>query len=101
MNIVSKKTLKEFYIIHKESEIALKLWYSQVIKEEWNTPHDIKSIYPHASFINDNRVIFNIKGNEFRLVTHIDYLRKIVRIKFIGTHAAYDKINAATIKDTK
>ncbi|WP_141050894.1 type II toxin-antitoxin system HigB family toxin [Aliarcobacter cryaerophilus] len=57
------------------------------------TPDDIKKVYSSASFLEDNRVIFNIKGNDYRLVVHIDYLRKIVRVKFIGTHSEYDKIN--------
>ena len=56
------------------------------------TPDDIKRVYSSASFLEDNRVIFNIKGNDYRLVVHIDYLRKIVRVKFIGTHSEYDKI---------
>ena len=62
-------------------------------KAEWKTPDDIKKIYSNASFLEDNRVVFNIKGDDYRLVVHIDYLRKIVRVKFIGTHSEYDKIN--------
>jgi len=58
---------------------------------------DIKKFYASASFLKDNRVVFNIKGNDYRLIVHIDYLRKIVRVKFIGTHAQYDKINAEEI----
>ena len=61
-------------------------------KAEWKTPDDIKKVYSSASFLEDNRVVFNIKGNDYRLIVHIDYLRKIVRVKFIGTHSEYDKI---------
>ncbi|WP_313956829.1 type II toxin-antitoxin system HigB family toxin [Aliarcobacter cryaerophilus] len=57
----------------------------------------MKKIYSSASFLEDNRVVFNIKGNDYRLIVHIDYLRKIVRVKFIGNHSEYDKINAKEI----
>lgn len=66
-------------------------------KADWKTPKDIKKICTSASFLEDNRVVFNIKGNDYRLIVHIDYLRKIVRVKFIGTHSEYDKINAKEI----
>ena len=66
-------------------------------KVQWKTPDDIKKIYSSASFLEYNRVVFNIKGNYYRLIVHIDYLRKIVRVKFIGTHSEYDKINAKEI----
>ena len=97
MNIVSKRTLKEFYEVYKDSELPLKIWYADTLKKEWKTSQDIKIQYPNASFLSDNRVIFNIKGNTYRLITHIDYLRKIVRIKFIGTHDEYNKIDATKV----
>lgn len=66
-------------------------------KAIWKTPEDIKRDYASASFVEDNRVVFNIKGNDFRLVVHVDYPRKIVRVKFIGTHSQYDKIDVRSI----
>lgn len=97
MNVISKRTLIEFYEKHPQAKTPLEVWYIDTRKAEWKTPDDIKKVYSNASFLEDNRVVFNIKGNDYRLIVHIDYLRKIVRIKFIGTHAEYDKINAKEI----
>ena len=97
MNVISKRTIVKFYEKHIQSKSALEVWYSDAKKSVWVTPDDIKKVYSDASFLEDNRVVFNIKGNTYRLVVHIDYLRKIVRIKFIGTHSQYDKINAKDI----
>ncbi len=97
MNVISKRTLVEFYIQNPQAKIALEVWHSNARKAEWKTPDDIKRVYSTASFLRDNRVVFNIKGNDYRLVVHIDYKRKIVRVKFIGTHSQYDKIDAKDI----
>lgn len=97
MNIVSKRTLIKFYELHPKAKTALEVWHSDVRKADWETSSDIKQLYSSASFLKDNRVVFNIKGNDFRLIVHIDYLRKIVRIKFVGTHSQYDKIKAEEI----
>ena len=97
MNVISKRTLIKFYEEHADAKTALEVWHSDARKSEWKTPEDIKQFYASASFLKDNRVVFNIKGNDYRLIVHIDYLRKIVRVKFIGTHAQYDKINAEDI----
>jgi len=97
MNIISKRTLVQFYEKHPQAKTPLEVWHLDTRKAEWKTPDDIKKMYSNASFLEDNRVVFNIKGNDYRLVVHIDYLRKIVRVKFIGTHAEYDKINAKQI----
>ena len=85
------------YEKHPQAKTPLEVWHQDVKKVEWKTPDDIKRVYSSASFLEDNRVVFNIKGNDYRLVVHIDYLRKIVRVKFIGTHSEYDKINAKEI----
>ena len=97
MNIISKRTLVQFYEKHSQAKTPLEVWHQDAKKAEWKTPDDIKKTYANASFLEDNRVVFNIKGNDYRLVVHIDYLRKIVRVKFIGTHSEYDKINAKEI----
>ena len=97
MNVISKRTLVEFYMQNPQAKIALEVWHSNARKAEWKTPDDIKKIYANASFLKDNRVVFNIKGNDYRLIVHIDYKRKIVRVKFIGTHSQYDKIDAKEI----
>lgn len=97
MNVISKRTLVQFYEKNPTAKIALEVWYADVRKSEWESPDQIKRLYASASFLHDNRVVFNIKGNEYRLIVHIDYKRKIVRIKFIGTHSEYDKINAKEV----
>ena len=97
MNIISRSLIVQFYQKYPDAKTALEVWYSDVKKSIWLTPNDIKRVYADASFIADNRVIFNIKGNHYRLIVHIDYLRKFVRVKFIGTHAQYDKINIEEI----
>lgn len=97
MNVISKKTLILFYEKHPQAKTPLEVWHSDVRKAQWENPDQIKRDYASASFLRDNRVVFNIKGNDYRLIVHIDYKRKIVRVKFIGTHAEYDKINAEEI----
>ena len=97
MNIISKRTIIKFYEKYPNSKTALEVWYADAKKSIWNTPDDIKRVYSSASFLADNRVLFNIKGNDYRLIVHIDYLRKFVRVKFIGTHSEYDKINALEV----
>ena len=97
MNVISKRTLVQFYEKYPNTKIALEVWHADVRKSEWENPDQIKRLYASASFLHDNRVVFNIKGNEYRLIVHIDYKRKIVRIKFIGTHSEYDKINAKEV----
>ncbi|MFW9625230.1 MAG: type II toxin-antitoxin system HigB family toxin [Sulfurospirillum sp.] len=97
MNVISKRTLVQFYEKNPTAKIALEVWHADVRKSEWESPDQIKRLYASASFLHDNRVVFNIKGNEYRLIVHIDYKRKIVRIKFIGTHSEYDKINAKEV----
>ena len=97
MNIISKRTIVKFYEKNTQSRTSLEVWYADTKKSIWTTPDDIKKAYASASFLGDNRVVFNIKGNDYRLIVHIDYPRKIVRIKFIGTHSQYDKINAMEI----
>lgn len=97
MRIISRRTLKEFWEKHSDVEGALKTWYARVKRAKWETPSDVKVEYRNASFIENNRVIFNIKGNSYRLVTAIHYQSGIVYIRFIRTHKVYNKIDASTI----
>jgi len=97
MRIISKSTLRDFWLEHADSEQALKSWYLEANKSNWKHPNDIKEEYPTASILPDNRVVFNIKGNNYRLIVKINYAYQMVWIRFIGTHADYDKINAAKI----
>jgi len=97
LRIIAKKILRDFWEIHPESEQQLKSWYQETAKSGWTKPSQVKKEYPSASFLADNRVVFNIKGNHYRLIVKINYNYQMVWIRFIGTHAASDKINAKTI----
>ena len=97
MRVIAKKILRDFWIAHPDSELQLKAWYQETLKAMWTSPKKIKAEYPSASFLANNRVIFNIKVNHYRLIVKINYDYQIIWIRFIGTHAQYDKINANTI----
>ncbi len=97
MRIISRKSLKEFWEQHPDGREALQAWYADVKRACWRTPADIKNFYRNASIIADNRVVFNIKGNKYRVVVAIQYEHQIVYIRFIGSHQEYDKIDATTI----
>jgi mRNA interferase HigB len=97
LRIIAKKTLRDFWEIHPDSEQQLKSWYQETLKAVWEGPNQIKLEYPSASFLVDNRVVFNIKGNHYRLIVKINYDYQMIWIRFVGTHAEYDKINAKTI----
>lgn len=75
----------------------MKAWFAEASGASWETPQAIKDQYRHASFVADNRVIFNIGGNKYRLVVHVNYDYGIVYIKFVGTHSAYDRIDPETV----
>ena len=93
MNIVTRRKLQEFWIRHPNAQASLVAWHNHVKAAEWSSPQDIRS----ADFLADNRVIFNIGGNSYRLVVRISYTYKQVLIKFVGTHAEYDRIDPSTI----
>lgn len=95
MRIISKKTLKDFYQQSKyaDSKSPLEAWHKEVLKLDWNNPNEVKEMYRSASMIGDEKVVFNIAGNKYRLIVTINYYAKIVFIKFIGTHKQYDKVN--------
>lgn len=99
MRIISRKKIKEFYEQpgFSDAKGPLESWFHETKNAEWESPADIKHRYPSASFIKDNRVVFNIGGNKYRLVARINYPYKIVYIRFIGTHKEYDRINAEEI----
>jgi len=97
MRVIAKKILREFWKKHSNSENQLKTWYKEATKAIWLSPSEIKSEYPKASILKAGRVVFNICGNNYRLVVEINYERQWVFIRFIGTHADYDKIDANKI----
>ena len=89
--------MRDFWVKHPDCEQPLKSWYQEANKAVWKHPKMIKSLYPSASFLADNRVVFNIKGNHYRLIVKINYDYQLVWIRFIGTHADYDKTDAQKI----
>ena len=97
MRVIAKKILREFWEKHSDSREQLKSWFQETSDSQWKGPKEIKKEYPSASFLADNRVVFNIKGNNFRLIVKINYDYQMVWIRFIGTHAEYDKKNANEI----
>ena len=97
MRVIAKKILRQFWEKQSDSEEQLKTWYREASKSLWNSPNDIKSEYTKASILKSGRVVFNICGNKYRLVVKINYLRKWIFIRFIGTHGEYDKIDADKI----
>jgi mRNA interferase HigB len=97
MRIIAKRTLREYWELHPDAEEPLLAWYREADQEDWNSPAEVKAKYPKASIIGDNRVVFNIKGNEYRLVVKINYPHKVVYIRFVGTHAEYDRIDAEEV----
>jgi mRNA interferase HigB len=96
-NIVAKGTLRAFWEKHADSEENLKTWYQDTISVDWSSPADVKASHPTASILKDGRVVFNIKGNAYRLVVWINYRKQWVFIRFIGSHVEYDKIDANTV----
>jgi len=97
MRILSRSTLRNFWETHPDVEEALKTWYYEASHANWQSPVDVKAAYASASIIANNRVVFNIKGNTYRLVVVIRYDIGIIFIRFIGTHVEYDKVDAETI----
>lgn len=99
MKVIAVSTLRKFWERHPDSEQPLKAWYDEAKYATWTTPQDIRNHYASASFVGHNRVVFNIKGNNYRLVVAVAFRFQAIYIKFIGTHAEYDRINAATVED--
>ena len=97
MRIISRKTPKDFWERHSDAEQALQAWYADLKAANWKSPSEIKSAYRNASFVGNNRVVFNIKGNTYRVVVAIQYQFGIVYIRFVGTHEEYDQIDAAAV----
>ena len=97
MRIIAKSRLRSFWERHASAKDPLLAWYREVEREEWTTPADVLARYPRASIIGDGRVVFRIKGNDYRLVVWINYAKQLVYVKFVGTHAEYDRIDAEEV----
>ncbi|HXV59309.1 MAG TPA: type II toxin-antitoxin system HigB family toxin [Vicinamibacteria bacterium] len=97
MRIIANKALCDFWERHRDAEEPLLAWYREVEQEDWDTPAKVKEKYRSASVVADNRVVFNIRGNKYRLVVKINYGARLVFIRFVGTHTEYDRINVEEI----
>jgi len=91
------KILKSFWRKHPDAESPLRAWYKEAKSANWRSPQDIKNAYRGASILRNNRVVFNVKGNTYRLVVAVKYEFQVVYIRFIGTHTEYDKIKAEEV----
>jgi mRNA interferase HigB len=98
MRIISIKVLKEFIDKHPQSKSSLEAWWNEAKVANWQNSQQIKEKYASASFVGNNRVVFNIKGNDFRLVVAVAYRFGAIYIKFVGTHEEYNKINVETVE---
>jgi len=97
MKIANKEILNEFVQLHADSANALNHWIEEVQKVSWKSHADLKLSFPSADYVKNGRYVFNIKGNKYRLVAVVIFVGGVMNIRFIGTHAEYDKIDCATI----
>ena len=98
MRVIAVSQLRAFWARHPDAEQPLKAWYEEASNADWRQPADIKAQYRSASILKNRRVVFNIKGNDYRLVVSVAYRFQAVYVKFIGTHAEYDRIDAETVE---
>jgi mRNA interferase HigB len=97
VRIIAKSTLRAFWAVHPDAEEPLLAWYREVEKEDWSEPAQVKEKYRNASIVKGNRVVFNIKGNDYRLVVRINYPYRMIYVRFVGTHAEYDRVNVEEV----
>lgn len=97
MRVIAKRTLREFWEKNPDSSGQLRTWYHEVASSNWESPNQLKALYRSASILKGGRAVFNICGNKYRLIVAIRYEQQIVYIRFVGTHAEYDKVNAETV----
>jgi mRNA interferase HigB len=97
MRIIALSTLRAFWAKHPQAEVPLRVWYAEASRAGWKSPADIKSAHRSASFLANNRVVFNVKGNDYRLVVAVHYNRGMMFIRFVGTHSQYERIEAERI----
>lgn len=98
MRLIAISYLRSFWEIHPDAELHLQSWADEARRAQWLQPADIKAQYRSASILKNRRVVFNIKGNDYRLVVSVAYRYHAVHVKFIGTHAEYDLIDAETVE---
>jgi len=97
MRIIAKRTLRAYWEAEPRAEGALRAWHAVAAKADWASPADVKEAYGNASIVGGSRVVFNIGGNRYRLVVRFDYVHRIGFVRFVGTHAEYDAIDASAV----
>jgi mRNA interferase HigB len=98
MQVIARRTLKQFWQRHPQAEKPIRLWFAATRSMRWRGPADVKRQFgTTVDFVHDDRVIFDLGGNKYRLVVHVSYRLGRVLVKFIGTHAEYDRINPETV----
>jgi mRNA interferase HigB len=100
MRVIARRTLRQFWessSTYADSKGPLEAWYHEAERAQWSTPADVKGQYRNASILKENRVVFNIGGNKYRLVVRINYAVQVVYVRFVGTHKQYDEIDAEKI----
>ena len=97
MRAVSKKKIVDFYTKHSDSKTALEEWYKKICKIDWDNLNELKRTFPSADYVGNNRVVFKIKGNDYRLVAIVIYVSHKVYIRWIGTHAEYNKVDVTEL----
>jgi len=97
MRIIARSSLRKYWERQPQAEQPLKAWFKAASAADWATPDDVKADYRSASFLEGNRICFNIGGNKFRLVVRVNYSYQVIFIRFVGTHKEYDAIDANTV----
>ncbi|MFI5135561.1 MAG: type II toxin-antitoxin system HigB family toxin [Chitinophagales bacterium] len=97
MRIIARRTLREFWGKYPDAEVPLAKWFKEVKKSKWKNFQELKRQFTNASIVGNDRAVFNVKGNDYRIVVAIDFEKQISWIRFVGSHKQYDKINAKTI----
>lgn len=99
MQVIARRTLREFWALHPQAERPVRAWFAAVSKARWSGPSDVKRQFgASVDFVADNRVIFDLGGNKYRLIVHVSYTFGRVLVKFLGTHADYDRIDPETVR---
>ena len=97
MHVITGRRLRQFWEHHQDAQGALQAWLAHVERADWHAPADVKRDHADADILPDNRVVFNIKGNRYRVVVKIRYASQVVYVRFVGTHEEYDRIDATRI----
>ena len=95
--IFAKSTLRDFWNSYPDAEQYLKTWFDMAMSSNWKSPNEVRQTYANARILKEGRIVFNIKGNAYRLVAKVNYEKQWIFIRFIGTHEEYDKIDANKI----